>query len=299
RSSSTAGSPTGGSVTGIAGDTLTLDTSGVALAYDNAHVASVTKISATGSLGYSISGSAAGSQTTDYSFVAPSISDHVAANLITAKALSVAAPTIGGTTTKIYDGNTTTPATLTGGSVTGIAGDTLTLDTSGVALAYDNAHVASVTKISATGSLGYSISGSAAGSQTTDYSFVAPSISDHVAANLITAKALSVAAPTIGGTTTKIYDGNTTTPATLTGGSVTGIAGDTLTLDTSGVALAYDNAHVASVTKISATGSLGYSISGSAAGSQTTDYSFVAPSISDHVAANLITAKALSVAAPT
>ena len=63
------------------------------------------------------------------------------------------APTIGGTTTKIYDGNTTTGATLTGGAVSGaITGDTLTLNTGGVSLAYDNAHVASVTKIAATGS---------------------------------------------------------------------------------------------------------------------------------------------------
>ena len=298
----TAATLIGGSVSGaIAGDTLTLDTGGVTLAYDNAHVASVTKISASGSATLNIGASTAGSLASDYSFTAPTISDHVAANLITAKALTVTAPTIGGTTTKVYDGNTTTAATLIGGSVSGaIAGDTLTLDTGGVTLAYDNAHVASVTKISASGSATLNIGASTAGSLASDYSFTAPTISDHVAANLITAKALTVTAPTIGGTTTKVYDGNTTTAATLIGGSVSGaIAGDTLTLDTGGVTLAYDNAHVASVTKISASGSATLNIGASTAGSLASDYSFTAPTISDHVAANLITAKALTVTAPT
>src|SRR5258705_775259 len=99
--------------------------------------------------------------------------------LFRSKALTVTAPTIGGTTTKIYDGNATTGATLTGGSVSGaITGDTLTLNTGGVTLAYDNAHVASVTKIAATGSASLSIGASTSSSVASDYGFTAPTIGD-------------------------------------------------------------------------------------------------------------------------
>src|SRR5258705_10514424 len=97
----------------------------------------------------------------------------------TAAVPTVTAPTIGGTTTKIYDGNATTGATLTGGSVSGaITGDTLTLNTGGVTLAYDNAHVASVTKIAATGSASLSIGASTSSSVASDYGFTAPTIGD-------------------------------------------------------------------------------------------------------------------------
>src|SRR5258705_8393842 len=114
----------------------------------------------------------------------------------TAAVPTVTAPTIGGTTTKIYDGNATTGATLTGGSVSGaITGDTLTLNTGGVTLAYDNAHVASVTKIAATGSASLSIGASTSSSVASSSEVHTPALQSLMHAELRIANALKVKAP--------------------------------------------------------------------------------------------------------
>ncbi|MBI1195578.1 MAG: hypothetical protein GC138_07020 [Gammaproteobacteria bacterium] len=265
-----------GSVSGaIAGDTLSLDTSGLDLAYDSAHVASASQIAASGSAGFSINSSAAGSLSSDYSFSGPTIA--AASASITAKSLTSIA-TIGGTLSKVYDGTNAASGASLSGSVSGsIAGDTLSLDSSGLTLAYDSSHVTSASKIAASGSAGFSINSSAAGSQSTDYSFTGPTITAATAA--ITPKLLTSTA-SIGGTLSKVYDGTNATPAATLSGSVSGaIAGDTLSLDTSGLDLAYDSAHVASASQIAAAGSAGFTIDSSAVGSQSTDYSFSGPTI--------------------
>jgi hypothetical protein len=269
----------------------------VTLAYNGFHVVGTNAINATGGVGYTISGSTAGSATTDYSFTAPVIAS--VAGSIAAKTLTVTAPVIGGTTGKVFDGtNAATGATLTGGSVAGaIAGDTLALNTSAVTLAYNGFHVVGTNAIVATGASTLSITSPTAGSVASDYSFTAPVISN--AAASITAKALTATAPVIGGTLTKTYDGtNAATGATLTGGAVIGgIAGDTLALNTSAVTLTYNGVNVAGTNAINAAGALSHAISASAAGSATSDYSFTAPTVAS-VAASITPASLLYVANP-
>ncbi|CAG4884872.1 exported protein of unknown function [Georgfuchsia toluolica] len=285
---SATGATLSGTVDGaVAGDVLTLDASGLTLAYNSAHVASATSIGATGSVGFAIGSSSVGSQTTDYSFTAPAISP-VAGGITVAPLTATAV--IGGATTKVYDGTTAATGATLSGTVNGaVAGDVLTLDASGLTLAYNSAHVASATSISATGSLGLMIGSSSAGSQVTDYSFTGPVLGS--VAGSITAKALTSTA-SIGGATTKVYDGTVAATGAMVSGSITGaVGGDTLALDASGLTLAYNSAHVANATSIGAAGSISLTIS-SSAGSQATDYSFTAPVISP--VAGSITARGLT-----
>ena len=293
-STAASGATVSGSVSGaIAGDSLALDTSTLTLVYDSAHVVGATQIAASGSAGFVISASVSGSQASDYSFTAPTIAP--VAGSITPKALTAAA-SIGGTLTKVYDGSAAAPGATVSGNVGGaIAGDTLALNASGLTLSYDSAHVASATQIAASGSAGFVINGSASGSQASDYSFTGPSIA--AVAGSITPKALTATAA-IGGTTSKVYDGTAAAIGATISGSISGaIAGDTLALDTSGLTLAYDSAHVASASRISASGSTGFAIGASSNGSQASDYSFSAPSIAS--VAGSITPKTVTVSGLT
>ena len=284
----------------VDGDTVVLSNPATGV-YGSAHAGSGLTVTASSA---STLSSATNGAATVYGYQVSGSPASGSVGTITAKTLTASA-SIGGTTSKTYDGLTAASGATVSGSTSGaITGDTVALDTSGVSLNYNSAHVASATTISATGSVAIgSVGGTNVGDGVSgrvqglagDYVLSGQPVIASVAGT-ITPKALVVSGPTIGGTTTKVYDGTTVTAATLTGGSVTGIAGDTLTLDTSGVTLAYDSAHVASVTKIGATGAVGYTIGGSAAGSQLTDYSFVAPVIADHVAVNLITPVVISLA---
>src|SRR6185369_4301117 len=229
-------------VTGaIGGDVLANNNAGVSLAYNNAHVVGATSITASGSTALSITSSTSSSVATDYTYTPATIAD--VSGSITAKAISGTGVTIGGTTTKVYDGGTTaTGATLSAGSVTGgIGGDVLANNNAGVSLAYNNAHVVGATSITASGSTALSITSSTSSSVATDYTYTPATIAD--VSGSITAKAISGTGVTIGGTTTKVYDGGTTaTGATLSAGSVTGgIGGDVLANNNAGVSLAYNN----------------------------------------------------------
>ncbi|MFY9326722.1 MAG: MBG domain-containing protein [Georgfuchsia sp.] len=232
---------------------------------------------AAGDLGtgqFSIAASnAAGIDTTDYAIT------YNDGTLTVGTAPLTSTATIGGTTTKVYDGTTAATGATLSGSVTGaVNGDTLALNTSGITLNYNNPHVASANSIGAMGSTGFTIDSSTAGSQTTDYSFTGPTISP--VAGSITPKGLTAAA-TIGGTTTKMYDGTVAATGATVSGTVNGaIGGDVLALTTSGLTLSYNSAHVVGATSIDATGSTGFTIDSSTAGSQTTDYSFIGPTIS-------------------
>src|ERR1019366_468161 len=196
---------------------------------------------------------------------------------ITAAPLSSTAA-IGGTLTKTYDGtNAATGANVSGTVLGAITGDTITLNTTPVSLAYNGTHVVGTNAIVASGTAGYTIGGSTAGSLSTDYSFTAPTIAS--AAASITAAPLSSTAA-IGGTLTKTYDGtNAATDANVSGTVLGAITGDTITLNTTPVSLAYNGTHVAGTNAIMASGTAGYTIGGSTAGSLSTDYSFTAPTI--------------------
>ncbi|MDB5963468.1 MAG: hypothetical protein JWP59_4762, partial [Massilia sp.] len=262
------GASVNGSVSGaVAGDALTLDTSGLSLNYNSAHVASASSIAASGTTAFTIGASTAGSVASDYSFTGPAIAAAQAG--ITAATLTATIANTG--VSKTYDG-TTASALVPSYSITGFAtGDSAaTLSHSGAV--YDNAHVAGASKVTVSG---LAISGVTGTGLTSDYVLDA-SAKDVTAA--ISAAPLSATA-SIGGTLTRTYDGTTASGASVNGSVSGAVAGDALTLDTSGLSLNYNSAHVASASSVGASGNVAFTIDASTAGSVASDYSFTGPAI--------------------
>ncbi|MEZ7816408.1 MAG: YDG domain-containing protein, partial [Burkholderiaceae bacterium] len=298
------------SVSGLlSGDTAALDTSGILLAFSNAHVTNASNtISASGSAaitisspntGNGVSGQVAGLNT-DYAFTL-ALPNDVTNSTIAAKQLSVTG-TIAGAD-KTYDGL----LVATGSSITYVTeaalnGDVVTADTSGVALAFANAHASASNTISASGTAlvgGFTAgganlkdgsSGNAVAGLASDYGVALTALD--VTNSTIAAKQLSVTG-TIAGAD-KTYDGL----LVATGSSITYVTeaalnGDVVTADTSGVALAFYDPNVAYVSNgIRATGTavLGSISNSTAAGDGittavqgiTSDYTITAqPSIAD------------------
>ena len=277
----TGASLSGGSVSGaVSGDTLALNTSGISLAYDSAHVASATSIHASGSLAVAVSSSTSGSLASDYSLGAAAIAP-VAAT-ITPAPLTIGLSNTSNIT-KTYDGTTAVPSGFAPTySYTGLlAGDSATLGITGTPV-FNSAHVATATRISQGGISLVAIGDNGSdGSVLSDYALTSSVASTGTGIAGISPIVLSATAPTIAGTLTKTYDGGVAaTGATLSGGSVSGaLSGDTLALDTSGVSLNYNSSHVATASSIGASGSLGVDIDASTHGSQSTDYSVALPSV--------------------
>lgn len=222
-------------------------------------------------------------------YVLPTLNNANAPVTISAAPLTSLA-SIGGTLSKTYDGNTSASGATLSGSVSGaISGDTISLDTSGYTLSYDSAHVASATQISSSGSGGFSIDSSTAGSLSSDYSFTGPSISA-VAAS-ISAATLTPTLSNVG--VTKVYDGTTDAPAGFTPTwSISGLSSGDTDASLGSTGSAYDSSHVAAATQVTVSGLSISGITGSN-GSQATDYTLDASSKS--VAAT-ISAKPLTVA---
>ena len=173
---------------------------------------------------------------------------------------------------KVYDGTTAAPGASISGSVTGaIAGDTVTLDAGNVTLAYDSAHAALASRIEASGTAGFQLSGTAHGSLASDYAFTSPVIAPAPATITpapLTAS-LDMAAPT------RMYDGTTAAPAGFVPTwRVDGlVAGDTAaTLSHAGAS--YDSRQVAEATRVTVTGAALTAVAGSN-GSLTSDYVLV------------------------
>ena len=238
----------------------------------------------------------------DYSFTGPTIA--AVTSSITAKALTASAAITAAA--KTYDGLLAASTSGVSGDLSGEVGtDAFTLNTSAVSLNYSDAHVVGAKTIAATGNaaLGTLTSsgsgaqdGSSAGnlvvSVATDYALSAQPAINSVAGT-ITAKALTSAA-SIGGTLSKTYDGTTTAAAANITGTVTGaVSGDTLTLNTAGLILAYNNAHVVGATSIDDSGTAGFTIASSTASSVVSDYNFTGPTIA--AVTSSITAKTLNV----
>jgi hypothetical protein len=199
---------------------------------------------------------------------------------------------IGGTLTKVYDGTTTATGATLSGTVTGIAGDSLGLNFTGVSLAYNGSHVVGTNVIVATGLPTLTINSSTALSAPTDYSYTAPTIANATAS--ITPYLLTPTA-SIGGTLTKVYDGTTAATGATLSGTVTGIAGDSLSLNFTGVSLDYNGTHVVGTNAIVATGAPTLTINSPTALSVASDYTYIAPSITNATAS--ITPAALSIVA--
>ncbi len=207
---------------------------------------------------------------------------------ITAKAL-VTSASIVGTTSKTYDGTTTATGASVSGSVVGaVAGDTLTLDTTGITLAYNNAHVADASSIGASGSLALSISSPTHSSQASDYSFSLPTIAS-VAAR-ITPAVLSASLSNSG--VTKVYDGSSSAPAGFVpswsvSGFVTGDSAASLTPSTT----AYNSKNVSQATLLTLSG---LSITGVTGTRSSVPSDYVLSSSSASVSAS-ITTKTLTI----
>ena len=86
---------------------------------------------------------------------------------------------IGGTLSKVYDGTTTAAGATVSGTVTGgAAGDTFSLITTPVGLAYDYSNVLLATAVVASGTPTWLINNTAVGSLSSDYAFTAPVIAN-------------------------------------------------------------------------------------------------------------------------
>ena len=221
----------GGTVTPLAGDTVTVDISGATGAFADANVGNGKTITISG---VTLGGSEAG----NYSIGQPS---GLTAD-ITARPLSVTGVTAAN---KTYDRALT--ATLSGGAVSAISGDTVTLVTSGASGVFADWNVGTVKTVTASG---YALSGAQAG----NYAIVQPT---GLAAD-ITALTLAVTGVTA---TNKVYDRSVT--ATLSGGSLSVLSGDTVTLDDSGRAGVFADWNVGTSKAITASG---YALGGTDAG---------------------------------
>ncbi|MEY4268188.1 MAG: hypothetical protein RIS90_2723, partial [Pseudomonadota bacterium] len=177
----------------------------------------------------------------------PELNSTTAAVTITPAPLSASAA-IGGTLSKVYDGGTGTTAVVTGNVSGAVAGDNLSLNTSGVSLAYNSKDVLTANQIAASGNAGLVI-GSSVGSQLSDYSFNAPVIAPVAAA--ITPKTLTINGITVAD---KVYDGNTAAAVSTAGVSASAlqagglVAGDKVTVTATGTFDTKDAANGKTVT---------------------------------------------------
>lgn len=254
---------TGASISGtvigaVSGDTLTLDSSGVTLAYNSAHVAYANRIAvSSGSAGFAIDSSSHGSQTGDYSLSAPTITS-VTAN-ITQATLSPTLTNSG--ITKTYDGTLDAPAGFTptwnyGGLVSGDTAASL----ASTSTSYNSKDVTSATTLTLFGLSITGISGSNA-SLPGDYELDASS--KNAAAN-ISAKAVTVSGLVVAN---KIYDGSDAASVTDWGSVNTGVGSETLAL--AGTQATFDNANAGNNKIVTATA---YSLANGSNGGLASNY---------------------------
>ncbi|MFM9146886.1 MAG: YDG domain-containing protein, partial [Verrucomicrobiota bacterium] len=228
----------GGVIAPISGDSVTLATAGRAGVFADKNVGSSKAVAVSG---YAISGADAG----NYSLVQPT---GVTAN-ITALNLAVSGATAAN---KTYDA--LLGAVISGGAITPLSGDAVTLVTSGRTGVFASKNVGTSKAVTVSG---YTISGTDAA----NYSLVQPT---GVTAN-ITALNLAVTGATAAN---KTYDA--LLGATISGGSIAPIAGDVVTLDISGRAGLFGDKNVGTSKGVTVSG---YTISGTDAG----NYSLVQP----------------------
>ncbi|NBT49401.1 MAG: hypothetical protein EBT07_16585, partial [Actinobacteria bacterium] len=154
-----------------------------------------------------------------------SLANDSLASTITAKSLSISAPSIG---SKTYDG-LATAGSLTLGTLSGFVGSE-TVTASGAAADYGSANVGTYNGVAVSYTLGNGSNGGLA----SNYSLAAGS-----ATGVITSKGLSITAPSIA---SKVYDGNATA-GSLTLGTLSGFVGSE-TITASGAAADYSSANV-------------------------------------------------------
>jgi len=312
-----------GTVAGIAGDSLSLDLSGLTLNYNSAHHIDANMINATGgAMAFSIGGTNSNSGISDYSLIGLTIAPATGAQ-INAVQLSASASITA--VNKVYDGTLVATGSTVSGSTSGtvVGSDLVALDTSGLSLNFSDAHVTTANKaISASGNVAVgavtnsgsgNFSGSDANnlvvSQSTDYVLAAQPTIQPVSGT-ITARQLNATANIVAAN--KVYDGTLAATGSSVSGTVSGgfVGNDSITLDTSGVTLGFSDAHVLATGKtigqtggVVALGVLSSSGSGNFSGSDASnlvvshagDYELAAqPTILSVAAGNKITAAPLS-----
>lgn len=256
---------------GLSGDSFSVDTTGLTLQYNDAHVSAAREISTTGSAGINIDASTWGSLPGDYVITMTPVAPINAS--ITPRVFSPAA-TIGGSLSKPYDGTVAAPDVSVSGVYTdSLTGDTFSISQGSVVLQYNDAHVVNARQILvASGTPAFSITSSPIGSLPGDYDMTSVTIEPINAT--ISPLSLSVTNATIGGLLSKLYDGTKSAPgATLTGNVSGGIAGDQFSLGNGNLMLQYNDPHVTAARQIHASaGTPAFAISTSSKGSLQSDY---------------------------
>ena len=228
----------GGAITAIAGDAVTLDTTTRAGAFADKNVAIGKAVTVSG---YTLSGTDAG----NYSLVQPT---GLAAD-ITALTLNVTGATAAN---KTYDA--LLGAVISGGAISVIAGDAVTLVSTNRAGLFADKNVANGKSVTVTG---YSLTGTDAA----NYSLVQPtSVTADITALTLTVTGASAA--------NKTYDALQT--AAISGGTISVIAGDAVTLDASNRAGIFGDKNVGTSKSVAVSG---YGLNGADAA----NYSLVQP----------------------
>jgi hypothetical protein len=193
--------------------------------------------------GYTLTGTDAG----NYTLVQPTA---LTANITAASVAVTGVAIVIGVTAqnKVYDG--TLNATLTGGSVTGVGSDAVSLVTTGATGTFATKDVGNGKAVTASG---YTLTGIDA----LNYTLVQPT---GLTAN-ITPASLSITGVTA---QNKVYDA--TLSATLTGGSVTGLGSDVVSLVTTGATGSFATKDVGNGKAVTASG---YTLTGTDAGNYT------------------------------
>ena len=221
----------GGSIAPISGDNVTLDSSARSGLFVDKNVGTVKAVTVSG---YTISGTDAA----NYALVQTT---GVTAD-ITALALNVTGATAAN---KTYDALRT--AVISGGAVTAISGDLVTLDDSGRAGLFADKNIGTSKTVTVSG---YAISGADAA----NYSLVQPTgVSADITPAGLVISGLSAS--------NKTYDRSLS--ATLMGGTVTPVAGDTVTLNSSSVSAVFIDWNVGAGKPVTVSG---YALTGADAG---------------------------------
>ncbi|WP_191229279.1 YDG domain-containing protein [Aurantiacibacter xanthus] len=219
----------------FAGDTVTLNNPAAAT-YDSKDVGTGKTVSVTG---LALGGTHGG----NYVLASNSISGNI--GTITRAQLAVTSVTAAN---KVYDATRT--ATLSGGTVTAFGTDSVSLVTTGAAGLFDSRHAGANKVVAATG---YSLTGADAG----NYTIVQPT---GLTASITPAQLLVTGVTAAN----KVYDA--TRSATLSGGTVTQLGTDAVTLVSTGAAGLFDSRHVGNGKTVTATG---YTLTGADAGNYT------------------------------
>ncbi|NBT47945.1 MAG: hypothetical protein EBT07_09035, partial [Actinobacteria bacterium] len=240
----------------VAGETL--GTSTVVGTFNSKDVLSANTVTAV----YTLVDGANGELASNYSLANASL-----ASTITAKSLSITAPSIG---SKTYDG-LATAGSLTLGTLSGFVGSE-TVRATGTAADFSSANVGSYSSV-----VTYNLADGLNGGLASNYSLAAGS-----ASGAITAKGLSITAPAIA---SKVYNGNATA-GSLTLGTLSGFVGSE-TVTASGAAADYSSANVGTYNGVV----VSYTLGNGSNGGLDSNYSLAAGS-----ATGVITAKDVTIA---